>query len=45
MIEWNVYAGEKYLGTVFANTEDEARHAALSKFDLAGDDSISVSRR
>ena len=45
MAEWNAYADGRYLGTVNAVNEDDARCAALSKFDVDEDAAISVSRR
>jgi hypothetical protein len=48
MVEWNVYINGEYIGTVFARSEETARCAALSQFDVSGpseDAEISVSRR
>lgn len=45
MCEWNVYVNGKYVGTVDARTEEEARCAGWSRFDPPEDASISVSRR
>lgn len=45
MIEWNVYADGCYVGTVHAVTEDAARLAALSRYEIAEDAGLSVSRR
>jgi hypothetical protein len=44
-IEWNVYVEGKYVGTVQASTEDSARCAALSRFDLNGEVALSVHPR
>ncbi len=45
MTEWNACADGRYLGTVNAANEGDARCAALSKFDVDEDAVISVSRR
>ena len=45
MVEWNVYIDGKYVGTVFAGSEEEARCASWSQFDPAEDSDLSVSRR
>lgn len=45
MKEWNVYADGRYLGTVHETTEEAARTAAFSKFDIPEDADVSVSRR
>ena len=45
MKEWNVYADGKYLGTVNAADEHDARCAAFSKFDIASKAVVSVSLR
>ena len=45
MVEWNVYVDGKYVGTVFARTEEAARCAAWSQFDPPEDASVSVSKR
>lgn len=44
-VEWNVYVDGKYVGTVFESSEDQARCAAWSTFDLPEEASVSVSRR
>ena len=44
-VEWNVYANGHYIGSVFAGTEEDARCAAFSQYDLPEDASLSVSRR
>lgn len=45
MNEWNVYVDGKYVGTVHAQCEDDARNTAWSRFDPSEDASISVARR
>lgn len=45
MIEWNVYVNGRYVGTVQETTEELARCAALSQFDVPDNADISVSRR
>lgn len=45
MVEWNVYVNGRYVGTVDARTEEEARCAAWSCFDPPEDASISVAKR
>lgn len=45
MFEWNVYVNERYVGTVNARDESEARCAAMSRFDVAEDAEVSVSKR
>lgn len=45
MHEWNVYVNGKWVGTVHARTEEDARNHAWSRFDPPEDASISVSRR
>jgi hypothetical protein len=45
MSEWNVYVNGKYIGTVQARDEDDARMAALCRFEVPEDASVSVSRR
>lgn len=45
MVEWNVYVGGRYVGTVHEVDEDAARCAACSKFDFVSEAEISVSRR
>lgn len=44
MKEWNVYVRGKYVGTVDARTEELARLAAISRYDIVDDD-FSVSLR
>lgn len=43
--EWNVYVEGKYVGTVHADNESDARCAALSEFDAPENASISVMLR
>lgn len=45
MFEWNVYVNGRYVGTVDARTEEQARLAAWSRFDPPEDASISVAKR
>jgi hypothetical protein len=45
MKEWNVYVSGRYIGTVQETTEDAARAAAFSKYDIPEDADVSVSRR
>jgi len=45
MKEWNVYVDGRYVGTVQEKTEEQARLAALSKYDVPDDADLSVSRR
>lgn len=45
MVEWNVYVRGRYVGTVFAESEERARLAALSDFDIDDEADISVSKR
>lgn len=45
MKEWNVYVNGRYVGTVNETTEDAARLAAFSKFDIDDGAAVSVSRR
>ena len=45
MKEWNVYVAGRYVGTVSASTEAEARLAALSDYDIDDEASLSVSLR
>lgn len=45
MIEWNVYVRGRFVGAVFAESEQSARHAAYSDFDIDRESDISVSKR
>lgn len=45
MVEWNVYVDGRFVGTVHETSEENARCAAWSKFDLPEDAEISVSKR
>lgn len=45
MVEWNVYVNGRYIGTVHAKSEESARLAAWSTFDLSEGANVSVSRR
>ena len=45
MVEWNVYVRGRFVGTVFAESESSARHAAFSDFDIDREADISVSKR
>lgn len=45
MKEWNMYVNGRYVGTVNETTEDAARAAAFSKFDIDEGAAVSVSRR
>lgn len=45
MKEWNVYVNGRYVGTVNETTEEAARLAALSKYDIDDDGDLSVSSR
>ena len=45
MIEWNVYVDGRYIGTVDARSEEFARLAAWSTFDLPEEANVSVSKR
>lgn len=44
MNEWNVYVDGKYIGTVMGRDEDDARLAALCRYEILEDASFSVSR-
>jgi len=44
--EWNVYVNGRYVGTMSAAAdEEEARLAAIHKFDIASNARISVNKR
>ena len=45
MAKWNVYMDGKYVGTVQAISEEDARCYVLSEFDFPEDAEMSVSRR
>lgn len=45
MKEWNVYVDGRFVGTVHESSEESARLAALSQYDLPDDAALSVSRR
>lgn len=47
MKEWDIYRNREYVGTVFAESETSARHAALYKWgsNWLTEDNISVFRR
>lgn len=44
-IEWNVYRNDEYLGVVFAVEEEDAKVAALQRFEFSFDDNLSLSEK
>lgn len=45
MKEWDVYINGWYVGTVYETNEENARCAAIYKFDIPSDADFSVKQR